>query len=215
MEYRCFYEENPRPMPSPVRSFGWDFFDPFDAVRVTEEASVMVGLHRSSEEDLRVVREEEGIPELEEEGSQGECLAVKNERGKLASLGAEEQNDNGGKIAETSEKGLTLLETSGTERELLDALRDVVDHFIRAYDSGKEVSRMLEANTLDPNAGVEEKKGEIFYLSSPPFAHLPPFSRAILSCLLLRSGRGREKISLFDGPLMAVFLQRTRSWSKR
>lgn len=36
-----------------------------------------------------------------------------------------------------------VAEPSEKQRELLDALRDVDDQFIRAYDCGKEVSEML------------------------------------------------------------------------
>ncbi|KAF5816271.1 putative ribosomal protein L30/YlxQ [Helianthus annuus] len=50
-------------MPPPEVEFGWDFFDPF----VTMRPEVMRGYNRYSDDDLRVVREEEGIPELEEE----------------------------------------------------------------------------------------------------------------------------------------------------
>ena len=66
LEQPCgyFYMQMPPPMPSPQRDFGWDFFNPFDTVR----PEVISGYQRSSDDDLRVVREEEGIPELEEEG---------------------------------------------------------------------------------------------------------------------------------------------------
>lgn len=204
--YGCFFAEDPPPLPSPMRTFGWDFFDPFDRVRAAEEASVMAGLHRSSEEDLRVVREEEGIPELEEEVLQGEgggeYINEPSRRGKPASLGggggdgnanngemvsraAEDMPATDGNPKEKAEKGLTLLDTPARERELLEALKDVVDHFIRAYDSGKEVSRMLEANTLDPHAGVEEKKGELlyFFLLPPPFT--PPLSPFLMAARIL------------------------------
>ncbi|KAL5700565.1 hypothetical protein ACHQM5_025992 [Ranunculus cassubicifolius] len=58
-----FYSAMPPPMPSPQRDFGWDFFNPFDGVR----PEVIGGFNRNSDEDLRVVREQEGIPELEDE----------------------------------------------------------------------------------------------------------------------------------------------------
>ena len=50
-------------------------------------------------------------------------------------------------------------------RELLEALKNVGDHFIRAYDSGLEVSRMLEANRVPMLFGLEEIKGWFFSLS--------------------------------------------------
>ncbi|KAE8668984.1 Detected protein of unknown function [Hibiscus syriacus] len=59
-----FYMQMPPPMPSPQRDFGWDFFNPFDVVR----PEIISGYYRCSEDDLRAVREHEGISELEEEG---------------------------------------------------------------------------------------------------------------------------------------------------
>lgn len=146
------------PMPSPPRDFGWDFFNPFEGVRMESVEMMMGGLNRSSDEDLRVVRQEEGIPELEEEeeerkvgeevGVDGVEMVVK--MGKENERREEEQHQN---------KGLTVIDTPARERELMEALKDVEDHFIRAYDSGKEVSRMLEANKVHLQSGLEEIKG--------------------------------------------------------
>ena len=63
-----FYMQTPPSMPSPQTDFGWDFFNPFDGVR----PEIISGYNRNSDDDLRVVREEEGIPELEEEGERVE-----------------------------------------------------------------------------------------------------------------------------------------------
>nr|DAD41710.1 TPA_asm: hypothetical protein HUJ06_016033 [Nelumbo nucifera] len=152
-----FYSEMPPP-PSPQRDFGWDFFNPFDGVR----AEVIGGFSRSSDEDLKVVREEEGIPELEEDeererGEQNAVMVAEDE--KHEESGAEvvdvvgSANLNGGE-----QKGLTVIDTPERGRELLEALKDVEDHFIRAYDSGKDVSRMLEANRVHLQSGLEEIK---------------------------------------------------------
>ena len=43
-------------------------------------------------------------------------------------------------------------------RELLDALKDIEDHFIRAYDSVNDVSKMLEASRVHMLSGLEEIK---------------------------------------------------------
>ncbi|KAF8405454.1 hypothetical protein HHK36_010360 [Tetracentron sinense] len=153
MEYsnRYFYTG----MPSPQRDFGWDFFNPFDGVRT----EVISGFNLSSDEDLRVVREEEGIPELEEE--------VERERGEEKVMMVvedynEEHGVNGvagfGNLSPREQKGLTVMDTPTRGRELLEALKDVEDHFIRAYDSGKDVSRMLEANRVLLQSGLEEIK---------------------------------------------------------
>lgn len=167
-EQRCgyFYMQMPvmppPSMPSPQRDFGWDFFNPFDNVR----PEVISGYRRSSDEDLRVVREEEGIPELEEEGDREEheekVVGVEekseeeheNNRGEVVKV----EDDNVNSQVE-QKKGLTVIDTPEEGRELLEALRDIEDHFYRAYDSGKDVSRMLEANMVQMQSGLEEIKG--------------------------------------------------------
>ncbi|KAF2322702.1 hypothetical protein GH714_029128 [Hevea brasiliensis] len=79
---------------SPQTDFGWDFFNPFDTMR----PEIVSGYGRSSDDDLRVVREEEGIPELEEEGDRE---------------GEDEEEDNG-KAVVIEEKGKTEIEERGT-----------------------------------------------------------------------------------------------------
>ncbi|KAJ4966516.1 hypothetical protein NE237_018365 [Protea cynaroides] len=158
-----FYREMPPPMPSPHRDFGWDFFNPFEGVRT--EVMGGCGFSRNSDEDLKVVREEEGIPELEEEDERerdGRKVVV------VAEGGNEGHEVNGGvevlKVVDGStvnqgeQKGLTVVDTPVRGRELLEALKDVEDHFIRAYDSGKDVSRMLEANRFQLQSGFDEIK---------------------------------------------------------
>ena len=64
-------------------------------------------------------------------------------------------------------------------RELLDALKNIEDHFIRAYDFGKDVSRMLEASRVHMLSGLEEIKTFSLILHGsfkPPHLSLsPPF----------------------------------------
>ncbi|RRT36199.1 hypothetical protein B296_00053584 [Ensete ventricosum] len=173
MGYGYFFSAPAPLLPSPSPEvFGWDFFNPFDGMQTTAEAVAMVGsLDRSSDEDLRLVREEEGIPELEEVEDRKTTEAGE----KVVALGAEEKEHCDGRVhvevAGSSsgggeEKGLAVAEMQGSGRELLQALRDVEDHFIRAYDSGKEVSRMLEANMVHLQSGLEEIKGDSFLSSS-------------------------------------------------
>lgn len=174
-----FYMQMPPPMPSPQREFGWDFFNPFDSMRTD-----VVGEYRqSSEDDLRMVREEEGIPELEEAEEERE---VQNQRVVTVveeeDVGALKEQRNGVEMVKVGEreeesqlkqKGLTVIDTPVEGRELLEALQDIEDYFIRAYDSGIDVSRMLEANKIQLQSGLEEIKGGPFiclhllhYLSS-------------------------------------------------
>ncbi|WOK94670.1 hypothetical protein Cni_G03375 [Canna indica] len=150
----------PMPPPPPAEVFGWDFFNPFFEVHRAAEPVVMVGgLERSSDEYLRAVREQEGIPELEEAEEEEEVkdeTPVEEDRKKMAALGVEAMPESGG--GGKREEELALSETLGQGRELLQALREVEDHFIRAYHSGKEVSRMLECNMVQPQAAHEEMK---------------------------------------------------------
>ncbi|XP_010690330.2 protein ALTERED PHOSPHATE STARVATION RESPONSE 1 [Beta vulgaris subsp. vulgaris] len=166
----------PPPMPSPQRDYGgWDFFNPFSGVR---NDVVGAEFQRHPEEELRAVREEEGIPELEEERGGGEegnaveekCGVGGCDCGAKGGGGVVEHLVKGGGVdvvkgmeggnVRESEKGLTVIDQSleVEGRELLNALKDIEDHFIRAYDSGKDVSKMLEANKMHMQSGLEEIK---------------------------------------------------------
>ncbi|XP_020262965.1 uncharacterized protein LOC109838940 [Asparagus officinalis] len=153
-EMRCgyFYSGMSQMPPSPVKDFGWDFFNPFDGVRAAEEASMLAGLCRSSDEDLRVVREKEGIPELEEAEDELRDHQRTNIVSGIEVAKAKEEAE------ERKERRLTVTEPPEKQRELLDALRDVEDQFIRAYDCGKEVSKMLEINWVDQSCDLSEVK---------------------------------------------------------
>ncbi|XP_014512800.1 nitrate regulatory gene2 protein isoform X1 [Vigna radiata var. radiata] len=161
----------PPSMPSPQRDFGWDFFYPFDSLR-----SDMCGYHRNSDDDLRAVREEEGIPELEEEVEREEVehkvVTVEennnnNNNNKSNSEGVAEQVISGVETVKVvdvatenqgEQRGLAVLDTPAEGRELLEALKDIEDHFLRAYDSGKDVTRMLEANRIPLHSSLDEIK---------------------------------------------------------
>ncbi|KAA8546126.1 hypothetical protein F0562_020980 [Nyssa sinensis] len=152
--------EMPPQMPSPQRDFGWDFFNPFTSVR----PEIISGYNRNSDDDLRVVREEEGIPDLEEEGDRMEeenKVVVAEESGNV------EHEESGVEVAKVvdnanvsqgEQKGLTVIDTPVKGRELLEALKDIEDYFIRAYDSGKDVSRMLEVNRVHLQTRLDEIK---------------------------------------------------------
>ncbi|CAA2992791.1 Hypothetical predicted protein [Olea europaea subsp. europaea] len=161
-----FYMDMPQTMPSPARDFGWDFFNPFSNVSRPE---IISGYNRISEEDLRAVREQEGIPDLEEEEEDEERM-----EGQRKVVESEEKHDfeheeteieavvGGGasvsQAAEQLQKGLTVFDTPVRGRELLEALKDIEDHFVRAYDSGKDVSRMLECNRVHLQSNLDEIK---------------------------------------------------------
>ncbi|KAL1810970.1 hypothetical protein DCAR_0623070 [Daucus carota subsp. sativus] len=147
--------------------FGWDYFDPFAGMR----PGVISGYGRNSEDDLRVVREEEGIPDLEEEEEE----EVEQETVRMEGKSNVVVTDNEKKVQveETVEpvdldsnithpgneqKDLTVVHSPVRGRELLEALKDIEDHFLRAYESGKEVSKMLEANRVHLQSNFEEIK---------------------------------------------------------
>ncbi|KAL0454060.1 UNVERIFIED_CONTAM: hypothetical protein Slati_0745200 [Sesamum latifolium] len=119
-----FYMDMPEAVasPSPQRDFGWDFFNPFVSATRPEVISVY---NRISEEDLRVVREQEGIPELEDE--EGE--KVEEER-KHFSVEQEEHGAEVVKAVETSngiqgeqqEKGLKFIDTPVRAREFVGSI---------------------------------------------------------------------------------------------
>ncbi|KAK8625208.1 hypothetical protein V6N13_090083 [Hibiscus sabdariffa] len=159
-EHHCgyFYMQMPPPMPSPQRDFGWDFFNPFDVVR----PEIITGYNRCSEDDLRAVREQEGIPELEEEGDTKEeekkVVIVEEKDTKMEHVESESgllKVKEETHVSQGEPKGFTVIDSPDKGRELLEALKDIEDYFIRAYDSGKDVSRMLEANMVHLQSGLE------------------------------------------------------------
>jgi hypothetical protein len=158
-----FCGEMAPPMVAVHRNFGWAFFDAYDGMRT----QVVSGLSQSSDEDLRALREEEGIPELEEDGereiSERKLVDVNN-----GEVGVVESVTEGDDVNESQEEhnSFRMIDTAPDGRELLEALKDVEDHFIRAYHSGFDVSRMLEANRVPMQSGLEEIKGGFSSLSS-------------------------------------------------
>lgn len=160
-----FYDEMAPLMPSPQRDFGWDFFYPFGGVRT----EVVNGLGQSCNEDLRMVREEEGIPDLEEDGervrSEEKDMDANNGNAGDKEVGGFEAVTKGENVNENQQdqKGLNVVDASMSGRELLEALKDVEDHFIRAYDSGLEVSRMLETKMAQMQSALDQEiKGGFF-----------------------------------------------------
>ena len=56
-----------------------------------------------------------------------------------------------------------MVHTPVRGRELLEVLKDIEDYFLRAFESGKEVSKMLEGNSVHLQSNIEEIKGSFFY----------------------------------------------------
>lgn len=142
---------------TPGRDFGWDFFNPFE--NVTRPEVINNVYNRISEEDVRVVREQEGIPELEDDEGESEKLLEEKEENVVESSNGGEVVESDGVGVQQEEKRLSVIDTPVGGRELLEALKDVEDHFIRAYESGKDLSRMLECNRVHLQSNLEEIKG--------------------------------------------------------
>lgn len=176
-----FYDEIAQTMPSPQRDVGWDFFYPFDGVR----KEVVSGFGQNSDEDLKAVRKEEGIPDLEEDGgervaSEQKVMDVNNgdvghkEGGGFEAL---TKADNIVNVNHEEQKSLKVIDTPMNGRELLEALKDVEDHFIRAYDSGLDVSRMLETKMVPMQSELDQEIKGGFFCSSFSYSllYLFPF----------------------------------------
>ncbi|KAM7524030.1 hypothetical protein LguiA_013932 [Lonicera macranthoides] len=116
------------PMPPPSYDFGWEFFDLFDVVN---------GFSQSYEERENCREREE---EVEKSGA-GD--------GKIGG---------GANVSQGEEMGVKVIDEETSGRELLEALKDVEDYFIRVYESGLDVSKMLETNVDHLQSGLEEVK---------------------------------------------------------
>ncbi|XP_022740314.1 nitrate regulatory gene2 protein-like [Durio zibethinus] len=202
-----FYgEEAPPAMPSLEKEFAWDFFNPFDGVK-TEVVSSVSG---SSDEELRVVREKEGIPDLEEDGervmSGRKVENVKHDGdGENKNTDLRNGDDQYANVSQGERNSFRMINNTPTnERELLEALKDVEDHFLRAYDSGLDVSRMLEANRVQLQSGLEELKESSNKLIRSITWSRSPLSRSsscksLVSCSSRSSSTWTElKTDLFD-----------------
>ncbi|XP_065854878.1 protein ALTERED PHOSPHATE STARVATION RESPONSE 1-like [Euphorbia lathyris] len=183
-----FYDDD-EVISSPNMGIGWDFFYPFDEIRVGD--------------DLKAVREKEGIPELEE--NVDNKVVEKNEV----------------KVIETE------TETPAKGRELLEALKEIEEHFLRAYDSGLDISKMLEVNRVHLHSGLDEIKEtsnkvirSITWNRSASFRSSSS-SRSLLSCSSTNSSKWNEfRADVFDEFGMeagshSLTLGRLYAWEKK
>ncbi|KAE8693468.1 Detected protein of unknown function [Hibiscus syriacus] len=124
---------------------------------------------------LLMSEREEGIPDLEEDG-----VRVMSER-------KVENVTNADEASEKNSFRMIKTPTATNERELLEALKDVEDHFLRAYESGLDVCRMLEANRVQLQSGLEELK-VVLVSSSCKLTTKGEIARINLSGQLLGAG---------------------------
>ncbi|KAE8715914.1 hypothetical protein F3Y22_tig00110159pilonHSYRG00194 [Hibiscus syriacus] len=141
-----FYgEEAPLTMPSPDKEFTWDFFNPFDEMRT----GIVSSFNDSSQEELRAVENVTNADDGDEESKNKNTDSSIN--GDVHDANMSQGEKNSFRMIKTP--------TATNERELLEALKDVEDHFLRAYESGLDVCRMLEANRVQLQSSLEELKG--------------------------------------------------------
>ncbi|KAJ9561748.1 LOW QUALITY PROTEIN: hypothetical protein OSB04_006908 [Centaurea solstitialis] len=117
---------------------GWDFFNPFD--------NFTVGGGGGQQEEEKGIKVEE--VKAEGGGGGGGVVAEAN-----VSLGV---------IDDDANPGLSLGKDDGDDnnngRELLEALKDVEDHFLKAYESGVEFSKLLEFTNMGPLDHLDSKE---------------------------------------------------------
>lgn len=127
-----FYGDVSAPLASPRRSYQWDFFNLFD----------VGGLTQKTYEDDRV-RVGSGTRDVDE---------IKDTR----------SSRDDSKLEPCVNDSLRRINEEKDGRELLEALKDVEDYFIKACNSGKTISRMLEANKVPFLSGLDDIKGELY-----------------------------------------------------
>ncbi|KAI3669392.1 hypothetical protein L6452_40627 [Arctium lappa] len=107
---------------------GWDFFNPFDNFTVN-------GGREQEKEEVQELKAEAGGADA------NVSLGVIDDDANVSlgsSLAKEDVDDNG--------------------RELLEALKDVEDHFLKAFESGVEFSKMLEFTNVGPLHHLDSKE---------------------------------------------------------
>ncbi|GKV45108.1 hypothetical protein SLEP1_g52229 [Rubroshorea leprosula] len=161
-----------------TQTFGWDFFNPFDEFRT----EVVNRFSESSDEKLKALREEEGIPNLEEDAE------TKVEHG--GNVESESKDVENGDGANVNQGRFRMIDTPNG-RELLEALKDVEDHFVKAYHSGLDVSKMLEARRVQLQSGLEELKDSSHKLIRSITWSRPTLSRSS-SCRSLLSSSSKS-----------------------
>ncbi|KAL5201176.1 hypothetical protein ABZP36_035530 [Zizania latifolia] len=147
----------PPPPPAASAVGGWDFFNPFYGAEEVAAAAAI------SDEEMRAVREREGIPELEEaeeeEDEGAKAVNAKTPKPE-ASLGVAKQEEAKDvcEVAGHNNGGGLEVTVSQPGRDLLAALKEIEELFARAAEAGKEVSGMLEAASRVPELKENSSK---------------------------------------------------------
>lgn len=179
----------PPPPPPPPDESGWDYFDPADESfrfpgengNLDADDDGMYGDSGKQEFDFNGVHEHEGsmTPKLESPVKNGRLDAEKSEsnqkrgEGEVKDIGKEASGSRV-KMGNSRTNKPVLENDICTEREdpsefithrakdFLSSIKDIDSRFFRASESGREVSRMLEANKI--HVGYAEARGNGFLM---------------------------------------------------
>lgn len=109
----------PPPPPSPPKTFSWDFFNPFTSL----EGQFAFQEHRrsshNSEDDLKQVREEEGIPDLEEDDHGEEKREMQVQERTVEVIASTEKSAHGREQTDTACVGSGDGDEANVEEKLL------------------------------------------------------------------------------------------------
>ncbi|KAH6767284.1 hypothetical protein C2S52_018267 [Perilla frutescens var. hirtella] len=177
----------PPPPPSPPRSSTWDFLNPFESAEKFYPAY-------SSSHDSREVREEEGIPDLEDDDDEvvkdvvhGDHKIVDNRRNsysKAVALREEarvaydvESKPNVYKNAVNAEEkskdggNVNEFKPRGGFKDDLEILKEIQVQFERASQSGNDLSKFLEVGKLPykQKHGSSQVSSKILHLTAVSF----------------------------------------------
>ncbi|KAG6401448.1 hypothetical protein SASPL_138305 [Salvia splendens] len=149
-----FYGDSSSNSKAPPRSSTWDFLNPFDTVEKFYPTY-------SLSHDSRSVREEEGIPDLEEDDDDDDDVmkAVHGDqnsgRSSLSKAPQERKDSNSKKsvdksevIGEKTSKNGNELKPRGGFKDDMEVLKEIHLQFERASECGKDLSNFLEVGKL-------------------------------------------------------------------
>ncbi|XP_077219503.1 nitrate regulatory gene2 protein-like [Tasmannia lanceolata] len=210
----------PPPPPSPPRVSTWDFLNPFESVFERYYPNPY-----TPSRDLKKVREEEGIPDLEEENYEREV--VKEVHGEQKYVDSKMVDDeerfgrsSGGEKGgveynvDLVDKNVVANEENSEDRgnvgafkgrprslDFPEVVKEIKGQFDRAFELGKEVSQMLEAGKL-PYRGknavhkVSSRMLNVMTPSLPLVSSQPSTSKSAES--LPATGKGGSLFVNFD-----------------
>ncbi|KAH9294954.1 hypothetical protein KI387_038542 [Taxus chinensis] len=168
-------EEKIEKVNSEKRTSGADLGDPYTKISEIASRAVVNGTH--SQEHVAVSSADaltqgppkpsvaampqftskamvEDIPSIDAEGNEAEAMKAAE---KASALGKDKEVTDKDSILE---KELTTVISAPSNRNFLDSIKEIENWFIRAYESGKEVCRMLEANKVHYHSSFPETKGK-------------------------------------------------------